>query len=143
MLAIVFGFLYKYFFDAVIVFVVGMFSKALIKEFGNDRATKIKETILAGMLWAEEQFGLGSGNQKWTEAWQKIIKLLKDQGITLKQKEISYVTDLMKSNIPDINAITYNSLPEEAKLARDIKIGSPDTKALIDELRKKYPVGKE
>jgi hypothetical protein len=142
-MSIIFGFVYKYFFDAIIVFAVGMFSKALIKQFGNDRAVKIKETILAGMLWAEEKIGIGSGTQKWTEAWQKIITLLKDQGIVLKEKEISYVQDLMKANIPEINAITYSSCPEEVLKIRQIKGLSLTSKGLIEKLKKKYPVSKE
>jgi hypothetical protein len=143
MLAIVFGFLYKYFFDAVIVFCVGMFSKALLKQFGEIRGQKIKETILSAMLWAEEKFGIGSGDQKWTEAWRKIIELLSKQGITLKTKEISYIQDLMKSNIPEINAITYSALPDEIKSTRNVKIAVPEVKALLAKLREKYPVTKE
>jgi Asp-tRNA(Asn)/Glu-tRNA(Gln) amidotransferase A subunit family amidase len=132
------GFLGKYFFDAIIVFAVGMFSTALIKQFGNERGTKIKESILAGMLWAEEAFGLNNGDEKWTKAWQKIIELLKEQGITLKEKEIPYVTTLMKANIPEINAITYASQPEAVIEARFLSTSRKDYQDTIDELRKKY-----
>jgi hypothetical protein len=118
-----------------------MFSKALINQFGNERSQKIKETILAGMLWAEEQLGLGGGNEKWKKAWEKIQELLGQQGITLKEKEISYVSSLMKSHIPEINSITYSALPEAALMARNIKTFSPSTKLLIDLLREKYPKG--
>ena len=137
----IFGFIYKYFFDAILVFAVGMFSKALINQFGNERGQKIKETILAGMLWAEEQLGLGNGNEKWKIAWEKIEELLGQQGITLKRKEISYVSSLMKSNIPEINSITYSALPEAAVMARNIKTSSSSTKLLIDLLKEKYPKG--
>lgn len=143
MLAITFAFLYKYFFDAVIVFCVAMFSKALFKQFGEIRGQKIKDTILAAMLWAEEKFGVGSGDQKWTAAWRKIIELLGKQGITLKTKEISYIQDLMKSAVPEINAITYSALPEEIKSTRNIKIAVPEVKALLAKLREKYPEIKE
>lgn len=143
MLAIIFGFVYKYFFDAVIVFCVGMFSKALFKQFGEIRGQKIKDTILQAMLYAEEKFGIGSGEQKWTEAWRKIIELLGKQGIVLQNKEITYVQDLMKSAIPEINAITYSSLPDEIKATRNVKIAVPEVKALLAKLREKYPEPKE
>jgi len=139
MAAIIFAFVYKYFFAALLTFVVGMFSKALIKDFGNDRATKIKETILSAMLWAEEQFGIGNGTQKWEEAWKKIRELLQAQGITLSTSEIPVVETLMKSNIPKINAITYSALPEEALQVRKIKGISPEAKLLVEELKKKHP----
>ncbi|MGZ8887666.1 MAG: hypothetical protein ACXW1A_05320 [Nitrososphaeraceae archaeon] len=139
MLGIISGFVYKYFFDAIIVFAVGMFTSALVKQFGSDRALKIKETILQAMLFAEEKWGLGSGDQKWTEAWKKIIELLGKQGITLKTKEISYVQDLMKSAVPEINAITYSSLPDNLKSTRNIKIAIPESKVLLAKLREKYP----
>lgn len=139
MATIIFNFIYKYFFAALLTFVVGMFSKALIKDFGNDRATKIKETILSAMLWAEEQFGIGNGNQKWEEAWKKIRELLAVQGITLSTSEIPVVETLMKSNVPQINAITYSTLPEKALLDRKIINRTPEFKAMIEELKKKYP----
>jgi hypothetical protein len=139
MLAIIFGFIYKYLFDVIIVFVVGMFSKALIKDFGNDRATKIKEAILSAMLWAENQFGIGNGGQKWEAAYKKIIELLQVQGITLKTEEIPVVETLMKSNVPKINAITYSALPEEALQVRKIKDISPESKLLVEKLKEKYP----
>jgi hypothetical protein len=142
MAAIIFAFVYKYFFGIIIVYVVGMFSKALIKQFGNDRATKIKETILSAMLWAEEQFGIGNGDQKWEEAWKKIREMLEAQGITLKAEETSYVKDLMKSNVPQINAITYSALPEADLQVRDIKNRTPEAILLIEELKKKYPENK-
>lgn len=139
MATIIFNFIYKYFFAALLTFVVGMFSKALIKDFGNDRATKIKETILSAMLWAEEQFGIGNGTQKWEEAWKKIRELLAVQGITLSTSEIPVVETLMKSNVPQINAITYSTLPEKALLDRKIINRTPEFKAMIEELKKKYP----
>ena len=137
------GFLYKYFFDALIVVAFGGFTKVLINYFGNDRAIKIKETVLLAMLWAEEQFGIGTGDQKWTAAWNKIVELLQEQGIKLKSKEISFVTDLMKSNIPDINAMVYNTLPERSKKTRELRLRTPETIAIIKDLREKYPEGDE
>jgi hypothetical protein len=132
------GFLGKYFFEAVLVFAVGMFTSALIKQFGNERAIKTKEAILTGMLWAEEAFGLNNGDEKWTKAWQKIKELLQVQGITLKEKEIPYVTTLMKANVPEINAISYSSQPEAVIEARFLSSSPKEYQATIDELRKKY-----
>jgi hypothetical protein len=138
-MGIIFNFIYKYFFDSLIVLAFAGFSKVLINYFGNDRAIKIKETVLLAMLWAEEQFGIGTGEQKWTAAWNKIVELLQKQGIKLKNKEISFVTDLMKSNIPDINSMVYNTLPEKSKETRELRLRTPETIALVNELRKKYP----
>ena len=139
MAAIIFAFIYKYFFVALLTFVVSMFSKALIKDFGNDRATKIRAAIVSAMLWAEEQFGIGNGNQKWEEAWKKIKELLEAQGITLKPEEVPVVETLMKAKVPEINAITYSTLPEEALQIRKIKQRSPEATLLVEELKKKYP----
>lgn len=139
MAATIFAFVYKYFFAIILTYVVGMFSKALVKQFGADRATNIKDTILSAMLWAEEQFGIGHGSEKWEEAWKKIIELLKAQGITLTTKEVPVVETLMKSNIPKINAITYSALPKEALQVREIKGISPEAKLLIEKLKEKYP----
>lgn len=138
---IIFNFLYKYFFDALIVLAFGGFTKVLLTYFGNDRANKIKETVLIAMLWAEEQFGIGTGDQKWTVAWNKIVELLQKQGIKLKNKEISFVTDIMKSNIPDINAMVYNTLPERSKEVRELRLRTPETTAFVEKLRKKYSLG--
>ncbi|GAI77736.1 unnamed protein product, partial [marine sediment metagenome] len=118
-------------------------SKVALKYFSNDRWETIKETVLTSMLWAEEQFGIGHGDEKWTKAWQKIIELLQKKGIKLSEKEIPLVTDVMKSNIPEINSITYSALPPEATLERKILSSTPEYKKLIDQLKKKYPVGKE
>lgn len=136
---IILSFAYKYFFDALIVVAFGGFTKVLLTYFGNDRATKIKETVLIAMLWAEEQFGIGTGDQKWTVAWAKIIELLQRQGIKLATKEISFVTDLMKSNIPDINSLVYNTLPEQSKQIRELRLRTPETVSQVKQLRQKYP----
>lgn len=142
-MSIVIGFIYKYFFDALLVVAVGAVTKVLINYFGNDRTDKIKEAILIAMLWAEENFGIGNGSQKWTEAWKKLIEILQKQGIKLKKKEISLATTIMKANIPEINSLTYSRLPEEAKEIRTISRRSPGTTALVEELRKKHAVGKK
>ncbi|GAI44575.1 unnamed protein product, partial [marine sediment metagenome] len=87
--------------------------------------------------WAENQLGIGHGSQKWTAAWNKIIEMLQKQGIKLKNKEISYVQDLMKAKIPEINEITYNALPEKAKEARLI-MRAPETVDAINKLKEKH-----
>ncbi|MBA7485446.1 hypothetical protein ES705_49692 [subsurface metagenome] len=136
---LVLGFIYKYFFDALIVLGFGIVSKIALRYFSNDRWETIKETVLTSMLWAEEQFGIGHGDEKWTKAWNKIIELLQKKGIKLSEKEIPLVSDIMKSNIPKINSITYSALPPEATLERDILKSTPEYKKLADILRKKHP----
>jgi len=135
-MTIIFAFVYKYFFTALITFGVAMFSKYLIKQFGNDRATKIKETILAAMLWAEQEFGLGTGSEKWEEAWKKIRELLLTQGITLTTDETSTVETLMKANVPQINALVYSALPEKALQERAVR--STEVTNTIAKLKEKY-----
>lgn len=142
MITAILSFIVKHFSEALLVIALGMFSKALIKQFGNDRAKKIKETILAAMLWAEENLGLGHGSEKWTAAWNKIIEMLEKQGIKLKNEEISYCQDLMKSNVPGINEMTYNALPEMVKETRKI-LRSPETTRAINKLKGKYKEVKE
>lgn len=142
MITAILSFIVAHFSEALLVVALGMFSKALTRQFGEDRSRKIKETILSAMLWAEEQFGIGHGSQKWTSAWNKIIEMLQKQGITLKNSEIKYVQDLMKSNVPEVNEITYRSLPEKAREARLI-MRSPEITNAIKKLKNKYPTSKE
>lgn len=142
MITAILTFIAKHFSEALLVIALGMLSKALVRQFGNERAKKIKETILSAMLWAEEHLGLGHGSEKWTAAWNKIIDMLKKQGIKLKNEEISYVQDLMKSNIPEINEKTYNALPEEAKETRLI-MRSPEVTRAIKRLKEKHETEKK
>lgn len=130
--------MYKYFFDALLVLAVGLFSKTLFNFFGEERSNKIKEIILTSMLWAEETFGIGSGDEKWKQAWIKIEKLLKVEKIKLNEKEIETVRTIMKSNIPAINSLVYSSVPKHVLLSRKINTTNPSTKLLIDLLREKY-----
>jgi len=124
--------------NALLVLGLGVFSKVLVNYFGNDRADKIKEAIFTSMLWAEQELGIGHGSHKWTKAWNKLIKILENRNIKLKDKEIPLVTDMMKSNIPEINAITYTSLPEEVLKERFLSHRKPETTVLVDKLRAKY-----
>jgi len=141
-MSIVLSFIYKYFFEAIAVFLTGMVTKYLVKQFGIDRAEAIKDAVVTAMLWAEEVFGIGHGDEKWSKAWQKIIELLKTQGITLSEKEINNVTTLMKSTVPEINQIVYSALPETLKSAREPNLRKKDVTAIIDSLKKKHQVKK-
>jgi len=135
---IILAFVSKYFFDSLIVLGFGIISKLALKYLSNDRWEVIKENILIAMLWAEETFGLGHGQEKWNKAWQKIEELLKNKGIILNEKESQTVTDMMKANVPVINSITYSTVPEVVRELRDVPRESPEVKKLIDGLRKKY-----
>ena len=137
------GFVAKYFMQAALAVIVTVFTKVSLKYFGNDRTTKIKETILTAMLWAEETYGLGTGSQKWTEAWTKLISLLQVQGIKLSNKEITTVTTQMKANIPEINSLVYSALPEISTVTRAPDLKPSEMSKLIDKLREKYPTMEE
>jgi len=115
------AFITKYLLDFALVFLVGLVSKFMINKFGQDRADKIKEAILAAMLWAEEELGIGNGPEKWKIAWAKIIDILKKQNITLKEGEISYVHDLMKATVPEINEKIYKAMPDAVRNSRVLK----------------------
>jgi len=135
---IILGFIGKYFMEALVVLGFGMVSKVALKYFSNDRWETIKENILIAMLWSEETFGIGHGQEKWAKAWQKIVELLEKKGIKLSEKEITTVTDMMKANVPVINSITYSTVPEVVRELRDIPGRSPEMKKLLEDLRKKY-----
>ncbi|MCK5766910.1 MAG: hypothetical protein KAH35_00850 [Candidatus Atribacteria bacterium] len=115
------GFITKYLLDFVIVFLVGMMSKFMVGKFGEDRASKIKEAILSAMLWAEEELGIGHGEEKWKIAWVKLIEILGKQKVTLKEGEISYVKDLMKATVPEVNEIIYKAMPDTIRNGRTLK----------------------
>jgi len=116
------SFVIKYLLDFTLVFLVGLLSKFMINKFGQDRAEKIKEAILAAMLWAEQELGIGSGPEKWKIAWIKLIEILEKQKVELKEGEISYVKDLMKATVPEVNEIIYKAMPDSIRNARNIKV---------------------
>ena len=93
----------------------------MINKFGQDRADKIKEAILAAMLWAEEELGIGNGEEKWKITWVKLIEILRKQKVNLKKGEISYVKDLMKATVPEVNEIIYNAMPDVVRNGRTLK----------------------
>ena len=137
------GFVTKYFMQAALAVIVTVFTKVSLKYFGNDRTTKIKETILTAMLWAEETYGIGTGSQKWTEAWQKLTELLQVQGIKLTDKEMAVVSTQMKANIPEINSLVYSALPEVSTVTRAPDLKPTEMSRLIDKLKEKYPTQEE
>ena len=117
-------FVTKYLLDFILVFLVGLLSKFMVNKFGQDRADKIKEAILAAMLWAEEELGIGNGEEKWKIAWVKLIEILGKQKVELKEGEISYVKDLMKATVPKVNEIIYKAMPDSIRNARNIKVNN-------------------
>ncbi|GAI64031.1 unnamed protein product, partial [marine sediment metagenome] len=90
----------------------------LKNKLGEDRASTIKEAILAAMLWAEEEFGIGNGGKKWQEAWKKLIEILANKNIRLRKSEEKAVKIMMKSNVGKINRQTYDVLLKR-KLLKD------------------------
>ena len=112
----------KYLLDLILVFLVGLLSKFMVNKFGQDRADKIKEAILTAMLWAEEELGIGNGPEKWKIAWVKLIEILRQQKIRIKEGEISYVKNLMKATVPEVNEIIYNAMPDVVRNGRKIKV---------------------
>jgi len=138
-MGIITAFIGKYFMEALVVLGFGIISKVALKYFSNDRWEIIKENILISMLWAEEHFGLGHGQEKWNKAWQKIIELLEKKGIKLSEKEIPMVTDMMKSNVPIVNSISYSTVPEVVRELREVPLRSPEMTNLIKKLKVKHP----
>ena len=115
------AFVTKYLLDFILVFLVGLLSKFMVNKFGQDRADKIKEAILAAMLWAEQELGIRNGEEKWKIAWVKLIEILRKQKVKLKEGEISYVKDLMKATVPEINEKIYKAMPDVVRNGRTLK----------------------
>ena len=100
----------KYLFNALLLAIVSIGYGFLKNKLGEDRASAIKEAILAAMLWAEEELGIGNGNQKWEIAWKKLIEILKYKNISLRKSEERAVKVMMKANVGRINRQTYDVL---------------------------------
>ena len=100
----------KYLFNALLVALVSIGYGYLKNKLGEDRAGTIKEAILSAMLWAEEELGIGNGNQKWDVAWKKLIEILADKNISLRKSEEKAVKVMMKANVGRINQQTYDLL---------------------------------
>ncbi len=54
----------KYLLNALLLSLVSIFYIFLKNKLGEDRASTIKDAILAAMLWAEEELGIGNGEKK-------------------------------------------------------------------------------
>ena len=71
------------------------------------------------MLWAEEEFGIGEGERKWEEAWNKLLEILKGNNITLKAQETGQLKALMKANISRVNSEHYDALLKKSFLPKE------------------------
>jgi len=108
----------KYLLNTLLIALVSIGYGYLKNKLGEDRASTIKEAILSAMLWAEEELGIGNGNQKWEIAWKKLIEILADKNISLKKSEEKAVKMMMKANVGRINQQTYDILSKR-KLIKD------------------------
>ena len=111
----------KYLLNALLLSLVSIAYSFLKNRLGEERAGTIKEAILSAMLWAEEELGIGNGNQKWETAWKKLIEILADKNISLKKSEEKAVKIMMKANVGRINRQRYDILLKK-KLIKDKKI---------------------
>jgi len=106
----------KYLLNALLLSLVSIFYSFLKNKLGEDRAGTIKDAILSAMLWAEEELGIGNGNQKWEIAWKKLIEILADKNISLRKSEEKAVKMMMKANVGRINQQTYDVLSKRKLL---------------------------
>jgi len=106
----------KYLLNALLLSLVSIFYSFLKNKLGEDRASTIKKAILAAMLWAEEELGIGNGSQKWEIAWKKLIEILADKNISLRKSEENAVKMMMKANVGRINKQTYDILSKRKLL---------------------------
>ena len=106
----------KYLLNALLIALVSISYGFLKNKLGEDRASTIKDAILAAMLWAEEELGIGSGSQKWDVAWKKLIEILADKNISLRKSEEKAVKMMMKANVGSINQQTYDVLSKRKLL---------------------------
>ena len=70
------------------------------------------------MLWAEEELGIGNGENKWNIAWKKLVEILADKNIKLRKSEEKVVKTMMKANVGRINKQTYDVMLKK-KLIKD------------------------
>jgi hypothetical protein len=111
----------KYLLNALLLSLVSIAYGFLKNKVGEDRAGTIKEAILSAMLWAEEELGIGNGNQKWDLAWKKLIEILADKNIKLRKSEEKVVKTMMKANVGKVNRERYDVLLKK-KLIKDKKV---------------------
>ncbi len=108
----------KYLLNALLLSLVSIFYSFLKNRLGEERASTIKEAILAAMLWAEEELGIGNGEKKWDVAWKKLIEILTDKNIKLRKSEENTVKTMMKANVGRINQQRYDVLLKK-KIIKD------------------------
>ena len=108
----------KYLLNALLLSLVSIFYSFLKNKLGEDRASTIKEAILSAMLWAEEELGIGNGENKWDIAWKKLIEILADKNIKLRKSEENTVKTMMKANVSKINQQRYDVMVKK-KLIKD------------------------
>jgi len=116
----------KFLLEGLLVFFVSIGFSFLKNKWGNDRAQTIKEALLTAMLWAEEEFGIGQGDKKWEEAWNKLLEILSDKNITLKAQETRELQTIMKANINRINREHYETLLKKDAFHRLEKLPERD-----------------
>ena len=141
-MSLIISFISKYFLEGIIVAAIGIATKFLSKFLSIDRIAQIKEGILTAMLYAEEAYGIGQGNEKWQLAWQKLIEILQKQGIEMSEKEMEMASIIMKANVPVVNEVTYKAAPEAEVKAHVEKLKvtrTPEMIKMIENLKNKYP----
>ena len=141
-MSLIMSFIGKYFMEGIIVAAIGIATKFLSKFMSIDRIAQIKEGILTAMLYAEEAYGIGQGDEKWQLAWQKLIEILQKQGIEMSEKEMEMASIIMKAKVPEVNAITYKALPKKELEVKAVKAKverTPEMIEMLEKLRKKYP----
>ncbi len=106
----------KYLLNALLLSFVSIAYSFLKNKLGEDRAGTIKDAILSAMLWAEEELGIGNGENKWDIAWKKLIEILADKNIKLRKSEEKVVKTMMKANVGRINKQTYDILSKRKLL---------------------------
>jgi len=141
-MSLIMSFIGKYFMEGIIVAAIGIATKFLSKFMSIDRIAQIKEGILTAMLYAEEAYGIGQGDEKWQLAWQKLIEILQQQGIEMSEKEMEMASIIMKANVPVVNEVTYKTAPEAEVKAHVEKLKvtrTPEMIKMIENLKNKYP----
>ncbi len=116
----------KFLLEGFLVFAVSIGFGFLKNKWGNDRAETIKEALLTAMLWAEEEFGIGQGDKKWEEAWNKLLDILEDKKISLKTQETRELQAMMKANINRVNREHYESLLRKDAFHQTKRLPRPD-----------------
>ncbi len=119
-------FLSNYLLEATLIALVSLGYGFLKNKLGEDRANTIKEAILTAMLWAEEELGIGNGNQKWEIAWQKLIEILTEKNIRLSKTEEKAAKTMMKANVGKVNQQSYDLLLKRNLVKGKDKGGNSD-----------------